>query len=231
MKRCWIVASDDAVGRWKPALEAAGVEVVPLVARRREPPRNVSAIHKALRAGAHDLVLLTSANAVAYIEPQDAKEWVAAAVGARTAHAAREIGFEVPFVGGAGAAQLAATLLDEDVGDVLFLRGEEALDEASRILRAGGVAVDEIVAYRMRPEPTFPRAVASAPAPDTIVVGSPAAADLLLEAVAPPAGARWVALGPTTRAHLTGLGIEGVLCSASPRIEDLVTAVTLGVDP
>ena len=122
---------------------------------------------------------------------------------------------DVPFLVQGGGADLARALLEDAPGleRVLFLHGVHHRKEAVQVLRDGGVQVDLVEAYAMRTAPELDTVVRTAPTPDWILVASPRALDLLLDALgdkAPPAEAHWLALGATTAEHgaARGLGVE-----------------------
>ncbi len=214
---CWVVMSALQAERYVLHIEAAGRSAVPLAVTELRPPPDTSRLAAALKAREHDLALITSRHAPAFVEAAHAAGWQAACVGPASALAATERGFDVGFVGMRGAAELAQGLIENapGVSRVLYLRGAVARAEATGILRAAGVTVDEVVAYDLRERPALASELSDAPEPACIVAGSPRAADLLPEALArlergPALGPRALARGPTTAAHLTRLGFTRV---------------------
>lgn len=217
----WLALSEGLVARYDEALSEAGVATVALPVTRRIAP-DVAALKDALRAREHDVVLLTSANGVAFVDAAWARGWPAVCVGERTARAAREAGFDVVLVGSQGAEAIGQRLVSEmpAIERVLFLRGREARDAAPRMLRAAGRVVDEVVAYALDPHPGTGALLAGAPDPDAVLVGSPRAADLLFAALEGPDprldGVPFLALGATTARHLASLGVRDVRTSDRP---------------
>ena len=120
----WVVASDRTTSRWTALIRARGLHAVPLSWGEVNPPKAPNALSAALRAKEHDVVLLTSAYGIRYVNPKDAQGWQAVCVGDRTATAARDCGFDVVSVGPSGAGALAKQIVAEAPGleRILFLR-------------------------------------------------------------------------------------------------------------
>ncbi len=229
----WTAVTERLARRYGRVLEQHGCRPVWIPVTRLEPPRDPKKLAAALRTREHDVVLLTSANATAYLDPALTEGWSAVCVGLHTARAAREAGFDVVLVGRAGARAIADQMLREApaIERVLFLRGRHALDITTKRLRAAARTVHEVVAYALEPHPDLARHVAEAPRPDAVLVGSPRAGDLLLEALGGAfgdrlQGARFIAMGATTATHLEELGAADVRVSERPGPEGVAALVS-----
>jgi uroporphyrinogen-III synthase len=227
-RRGWLVGTRRFVASWQPALVAARCSdaITALAVQEAVPPSDPDALSRALRARGHDLLLLTSPEALRFTQPKDVEGWAAACVGWRTAAAAEAAGVDVPFLVQGGAADLASLLLQDAPGleRVLFVCGAQHRMEAVEILRQGGVAVDLIEAYGMQTVPELDTIVRGVPTPDWILVGSPRALDLLLEALGderPVAATKWLGLGATTVEHGAQLGLE-IEALAAPMPQALI---------
>lgn len=221
--RTWLVMSQGLVSKYDAGLAGPETEIIPLPVSRLVGPRDPKRLLRALRAREHDLLLLTSANAVTFVEPKQVAGWTAACVGIHTALAAERVGIDVAFVGRAGARALSSRLIDEAPAAqrLLFLRGRHALGGGPDRLRAAGRVVDEVEAYVLERNPDINAAVLAAPDPEQLVVGSPRAADILKEVLGDRfaerlSGARIVTLGMTTASHLARLGVEGATPTRLP---------------
>ncbi len=215
IRRGWLVGTQRFVATWQPVLAEAGCPdaLTALAVQEAVPPADPDALSRALRAGEHDLLLLTSPEALHFTKPKDVEGWAAACVGLRTAAAAEAAGVDVPFLVQGGAADLAALLLEDAPGleRVLFPCGVHHRREAVEVLRTGGVQVDLIEAYGMQTLPELDTIARGAPTPDWILVGSPRALDLLLEALGdqtPHAVTKWLGLGATTVEHGARQGLQ-----------------------
>ncbi len=166
----------------------------------------------ALRYHRPDVVLLTSASAVAMLGAGQAAGQAAACVGETTGVAAGRVGFETVLVGRAGALALAEALLARSPRPrrVLWLRGEEALREGAERLRQGGVTVEEVISYAAEPRAEFVAEVRAAPDPAVVLVQSPRAADALADA-----------LLACDRVLPRACGLYGLGASAGDRLRDL----------
>src|SRR5262249_1834577 len=115
-----------------------------------------------------------SANAVRYLPRDVGQGRSAAAVGAGTAAALREVGFSIEAEGRSGVGALASALAaSRPSARVLWLRGERAREDGAAALAAAGWAVEEVVTYRTRAVPGFARAVGEIGTVDAWVFGSP----------------------------------------------------------
>lgn len=229
----WLAMSEGLLSKYEAAFAERGARTVAVPVTRLVPPANIEALRSALRAREHDAVLLTSANAVAFIDPKLARGWPAVCVGLHTGRAAKQAGFDVVMVGARGAQVIAEQVVTEApaIERVLFLRGRHALDIATHQLRSAGRVVHEVVAYTLDAHPDVEQRVADAPDPDAIVVGSPRAGDILLQALggsfAPRlAAATFLSLGATTARHLRELGAETVRQAERPGPEGVAALLS-----
>jgi len=201
----WIVATRETAERWQSAFAGLDPQVLPWGAVG--PPEDVGAAARAVSAGAFDLVLFTSRHAPAALPAGSGTGLRCACVGAGTAAAAEERGFEVGLVGRAGGADLAARLLEAETGlrTVLHVRGAEARPEAREALEAAGVQVADVVAYAVVPLASFDARIAEGRFPRALVLGSPRAVAALYGALSRtgrtlPRDAVIIAPGETTAA-------------------------------
>lgn len=226
VKTVWVALSQQLTGHYARTLHLPGWKPFPLHVSRAEPLADTggaaadrSLLSRALRAREHDVVLLTSAHAARAVDPATAAGWSAACVGAATAAAAKNVGFDVVFSGTGTAEEMAHGLVAQAPGleRILWIRGQEALTAGAAVLRDAGVVVDEVIAYLLAARPDLRAAAASAPAPDAVLVGSPRGVDILRDALggALPEVA-YLTLGPTTEAHLRGLGVADIHVAALP---------------
>jgi|GEM_PF-4154882 len=176
----------------------------------------------ALRYHRPDVVLLTSAFAVAMLGAGEAAGHAAACVGETTGGAAGRAGFDSVLLGRAGAVALAETLLARAPRPrrVLWLRGEDALRAGAERLRQGGVTVEEVITYAAVPLSSFQPGVRAAPEPAAVLVESPRAADALADALLAsdrvlPRACGLYGLGASAGARLRDLGFRGAI-SVSP---------------
>lgn len=149
-----------------------------------------------------------------------------AAIGAATAQAAEEAGFQVQVVGQGGGTELARELtgLWPGTTTAILAAGVHARPELPSALEAAGHRVIKLEVYEMKATPALELPPVG-PA-DAIVLTSPRAAQLYLEAVGglPLPLVHW-ALGPTTRDAAHAMGIKDCRIPASPSMEDLAEAL------
>jgi uroporphyrinogen-III synthase len=162
-----------------------------------------------------------------------APKW--AAIGAATRRTLEDAGFGVEFVPGQAAATAIAAELPAGPGDrVLLLRGDLADDELPDALRARGVEVDDIVAYRTVEAPNASRALLrraiEAGRVDAVLFTSGstvrglvalAAAESLVDVTAIPA----ICIGPETALEARRLGFH-VLAEAPSRGAQALASAT-----
>ncbi len=107
---------------------------------------------------------------------------------------------------------------------MLFLCGDTRRDELPSALRAGGVAVDEVVCYRslLAPEEEARRALAGA---DVLLVASPRVATLAARVVARDERPALVAIGPTTAAAARAAGWAPAGVARRPTVDAVVERI------
>lgn len=162
-----------------------------------------------------------------------------AAVGPKTARAAREYGLsvevEASVATGAGLADaLEGRVQPEE--ELLLPVAEDGRADLFEALSAAGVRATRVVAYRSvtaEVDAAALGALAAAP-PDVVLFGSPRTAEAFLEVTGEPgrgwlARARRVAIGPTTAAALERLGFPSSAVARRPTSEDLLEAAIAAV--
>jgi uroporphyrinogen-III synthase len=154
-----------------------------------------------------------------------------ASVGPRTTRTVEGYGLKVAAEPpeGTGAAlyeSMRASLEPED--EVLLPAAEEGRRELEDALREHGVRVTRVTAYRSQPAPLPPeaRALLESSPPHVALFASPRTAETFVEAVGRErlGPARLVAIGPTTAAALTQLGLPVAAVAERPTSEALVEA-------
>lgn len=224
-----VVAVSGSAQAWAEALVAVGVAATALPHADVVAPPNADAVATALRV-APDLIVATSANAVAFLPPGAGAGLAAAAVGKRTAAALVDAGFRVEVVGDAGFRALATALLasGRPGARVVWLRGATASTEGAALLRDGGMHVEEVVAYSTVPRAGFADAARAGDAPDRVVVlGSGGAARAWLDAIGPTPRSHVVAVGETAAAELRTRGVASFSVAARPAAAAIVDAVRI----
>jgi uroporphyrinogen-III synthase len=162
-----------------------------------------------------------------------------AAIGDATRRALEDAGFEVELVPDQAAATAIAAELPARPGDrVLLLRGDLADDELPDALRARGVEVDDIVAYRTVEAPNASRALLrraiDAGKVDAVLFTSGstvrglvalAAAESLVDVTAIPA----ICIGPETALEARRLGFHVLAEAPSRGAQALASATSLAL--
>src|SRR5919106_3493389 len=154
-----------------------------------------------------------------------------AAVGPKTAQAAREYGLRIELQAAvATGAGLAEALKDryQPEDEILLPIAEGGRTELFDALSTAGARVTRVVAYRsVRAEvdAAVLESLAGAP-PDVVLFGSPRSAEAFLERAGERgrevlAQARRVAIGPTTAAALEGMGFPPTAVARQPTAEGL----------
>ena len=225
------------------ALRAAGVEPVEIPAVALEPPSSWQPLDDALRhIGGYDWLLLTSRSGVdALFERAGARvAWPArlrwAAIGPGTAAALRHRGITevwVPsrFLGEAVAQEMPAARGER----VLRVRAEQASDTPTEGLRARGVEVTDVVAYRTTTAPAESLGALRAALVEGVegVIFTSASTVRGFLALAEDAAAlkqvralRLVAIGPVTAAALAEYDLVPAAIAEEYSVPGIVAAVT-----
>jgi uroporphyrinogen-III synthase len=159
-RRVLVTRARHQAGKLSQGLRALGAEPVEVPVLEIQPPENSDPLDTALRRLDHyDWLIVTSANTVRAlveraaalgISPREGKLPQLAAVGAATADAARNAGFDVALV---PQKYVAESLVESLAGQVarrrvLLARAEIARDLIPDALRDAGAAVDVVDAYR-----------------------------------------------------------------------------------
>jgi uroporphyrinogen-III synthase len=232
-----VVASEETSTRWAQAIRALGLPAAECPWSEIVPPADPAVALAALSRRDFDLVLVNSSNAVRFLPPGVGTGLRAAAVGRRSAFAAKRAGFDVVLTGNAGAESVARRLV-ADAGPprrALHLRGEDARRDAERVLSQAGWTVTSVVAYRNRPRPDLAGTLARVGAPSAWVVGSPAAAAALRTALGeaafpPPAGGTPVVVpGETTAAALRAPGRAAPVVAPNADPDGIAAAVRVSL--
>ncbi|MEO8707104.1 MAG: uroporphyrinogen-III synthase [Kofleriaceae bacterium] len=219
------------------AFEALGLEVIAMPVTRTEPPRDAGALTRAIEAGGHSAILVASPRAALALlgARGHASLFDVWAVGPATAQVLAEAGISAfvpePAKDAAAAAHAMLAALPLAGKRVLIPRAEGGRDEAIEILRAAGVDVDPIDAYRTaaieRDDPEVVRGrdalVAGEVALCAVFAPSQVAA---LEAIVGirSVTTRWIAIGETTAAALREAGAEVISVATEPTPEGIANA-------
>lgn len=207
--------------------------VARLVAETAGRPGSPPADRQQTSVAGHPWIVVTSATAVTVIAgrvPGLPSGVRVAAVGEPTARAARAAGWPVDLVpADSSAAGLVAALPDTD-GTVLFPRSEIAAPTLVDGLRARGIAVDDVVAYRTvgtGDEPVVLDAV-----PRAVLVTSGSVAREVARRMTPLDPTTLVAcIGPGTAADARAAGLPVHLTADSRSAEALLDAVVEAIHP
>ncbi|MGC9158521.1 MAG: uroporphyrinogen-III synthase [Terracidiphilus sp.] len=248
-RRVLVTRAAMQAGKLSEGLRARGAEPVEVPVLEIRPPESFAALDGALaRIESYDWLILTSANAVrALADRADAlsisREKLAApraaAVGAATATAARQAGFNLAFVPEAYVAEsLAEGLLASLEGgparqSILLARAAVARDVIPDALDAAGAAVDVVEAYRNVLPEAAPELLRRALVTglDAATFTSSSSVTHLAEAARaaglawPPAGVPAVSIGPITSQTLRELGWPPAAEAAPYDIPGLIAAV------
>lgn len=186
--------------------------------------------------GTYDLVVFTSANAVEFFAPRSLSETThvrCAAVGERTAKAARDKGFDVVVVADPPTgASLVSALSDHARGRVLYVRAQTVASDVAGALRELGFQVDEAVVYETVAERLTNEQVEAARVCESAVFASPSAADAFVESVGPSLGEMVaICIGLTTGRRCQEIGFGQVRVASRPDDSDIVAlAASVGAD-
>ena len=158
-RRILVTRAAQQAGKLSEGLRALGAIPVEVPVLEMVPPLSFVALDRALRLiGQYDWVIFTSANTVAALQRRGAELRIpltspakVAAVGAATASAAREAGWNVALIPESYVAEsLVASLDKQEVRGkrVLLARAEIARDVIPDALRVAGALIDVVDAYR-----------------------------------------------------------------------------------
>lgn len=219
--RVAVTTTLDAADRIAHAVEQIGLEPVRLPCIRVEPAPADTIARLRAAADEADWIIVTARRAVEIVWPGGDMPGSAAvaAVGRATAAAARSAGGRVAVVGDGGAAALRELLGGRvDAMSVVFPHARAADPATVRWLKERTALLTADAAYETIPV---------APAQDTVdsvIFGSPSAVDGWCEA-RPLDGLVIAAMGRTTARYLEGLGHPPDVVPATPRLEELVSAL------
>jgi uroporphyrinogen III methyltransferase/synthase len=228
-----ITRSPEQSGELAARLRALGAEPIEVPTIAVGPPDDWAAVDAAIsRLEAFDWLVLTSVNGVRYLRerletlPAHLK---VAAVGPKTAEAARALGWEPALVPerthGEG---LAEALAGEAAGQrFLLTRGNLALSELPDGLRAAGGLVEEVVVYVNRPGTGSLGAIAGGPLDWALFASGSAFRNLvaMLEDPAMLRGVKLASIGPKTSDVIRQLGFEVAVEATESTLEGLVAAL------
>ncbi|OII11589.1 hypothetical protein BIU97_06830 [Curtobacterium sp. MCBA15_009] len=211
------------------AFDAAVRRLADTVGRPGSPP----AVGARTRAAGYAWVVVTSATAVRVLAGRVAGLPAGvrvAAVGTPTARAARAAGWVVDLVPPeSSAAGLVAAFPDTD-GTVLFPRSEIAAPTLVDGLRARGIDVDDVVAYRT--VGTGDEPVVLDATPDAVLVTSGSVAREIARRMTPLAPHTLVAcIGPGTAAEARAAGLPVHVVGPTRSAEALLDAVVEALNP
>jgi uroporphyrinogen-III synthase/uroporphyrinogen III methyltransferase/synthase len=250
-RRVLVTRALHQAGSLSDGLRALGAEPVEVPVLEICPPASFVAMDEALRRlGSYDWLILTSANTVRALAARAVSLGLSqeglvplrvAAIGEATAAAAREAGWQVSFVPEKYVAEsLVAGLQTQAEGQrILLARAEVARDVIPNALRAAGVEVDVVDAYRNVLPETAPAQLRCAVAEglDAATFTSSSSATHLAEA-ARAAGIAWplaavpaVSIGPVTSQTLHDLGWEPAAEADPSDIPGLLVAVVQVLAP
>jgi uroporphyrinogen III methyltransferase/synthase len=229
-----ITRSPEQSGELAARLRALGAEPVEVPTIAVGPPDDWAAVDAAIsRLESFDWLVLTSVNGVRYLRERLAAlpaHLKVAAVGPKTAEAARSLGWEPALVPerthGEG---LAEALADEAAGRrFLLTRGNLALSELPDGLRAAGGLVEEVVVYVNRPGVGSLGAIAGGRLDWALFASGSAFRNLvaMLEDPAMLHGVKLVSIGPKTSEVMRQLGFEPAVEATESTLEGLVAALT-----
>jgi uroporphyrinogen-III synthase len=244
-RRILVTRAAHQSGKLSEALRALGAEPVEVPVLEIRPPESFAALDEAiLTLASYDWLILTSANTVRALAERAAELGIGltqppgmqvAAVGASTASAARDAGFQITIVPESYVAEsLVEGLAALSNGrKILLARASVARDVIPDALRAAGAVVEVVEAYRnVMPEPAPKKLrLALAEGIDAATFTSSSSATHLAEAARaaraawPFAGVAAISIGPVTSATLRELGWEPAAEAKPSDIPGLVAAV------
>jgi uroporphyrinogen-III synthase len=231
----------DARSGYVAALAELGLEIVAMPVTHTEPPRDPQALSRALQHGEHAAIVIASPRAAAALAQAAAHSsaslpevWAVGPATQRALSAAGIIAVHLPGVHDGASLAHAMVVSRELAGKrVLVPRAEEGRDDAIGVLRAAGIEVVDVVAYRTVPvmatDPLISEglnlltsrtaAVCAVFAPSQVIALSELVGSL--SALNIP----FAAIGDTTGAVLREHGVTRVGVASSPTPEGLAKAV------
>ena len=231
----------DSTSAYVDVFAALGLEAVAMPVTRTAPPRDPQALVRALEHGGHAAVMVASARAAAALARaredgvRQLPEVWAVGPATRRALAAAGISSQHPSSAHDGASLAQAMLAARDLAGrrVLVPRAEDGREEAIAVLRAAGVEIVDIVAYRtVATPPDDPSLVRGRELLVTgqaavCVVFAPSQVAALINVLGPIAllPTMFAAIGDTTAAVLREAGVQTVTIATSPTPEGLAKAV------
>lgn len=178
-------------------------------------------------------LVVTSATAVRVLAERVAclpSDLRVAAVGEPTARAARAAGWVVDLVPSDASAAALATALPDTSATVLFTRSDLAAPTLVEGLRARGIDVDDVVAYRT--VGTGDEPITLDPAPDAVLVTSGSVARQVARRMTPLDPRTVVAcIGPGTAADARAAGLPVHVVAPTRSAEALLDAVVETLAP
>ena len=237
----------DAGSAYVTALAALELDAVAMPVTRTEPPADPAALSRALTAGGHAAIVIASARGaealIAAVHAEGPALPPVWAVGPATLRALAAAGIAavhpVGVVDGAGLAHALVAAGAPHDRRVLLARAEDGRDDAARILRAAGVEVDEVIAYRtvavaaQDPALTHGRGLILDGLADVVAVFAPSQVAALVSVVGPldevvELGVAFAAIGETTGAALRAAGVpaDRLGIAAAPTPEGLANAIS-----
>ncbi|MGE0869573.1 MAG: uroporphyrinogen-III synthase [Kofleriaceae bacterium] len=234
----------EASAAYVTALEQLGLSCVAMPVTRTAPARDPRALVRALDEGNYAAIVVASARAAAALTIRGQtplpEVW---AVGPATARALAATGVTPVLPPGAhDAASLAHALLSARAlagKRVLVPRAEDGRDEAISILRAAGVDVREVAAYRTIAAPSDDpllargRELLLAGEAAVCAVFAPSQVTALAAIAGPLAELRttFAAIGVTTATALHDIGVTRVAVANSPTPEGIANAIAAVYPP
>lgn len=185
-------------------------------------------------AGGLDWLAFTSANGVDAVASMLGGRLPAArvaVVGAATAERARSLGWAIVHVSSTATAAGLATSLPAEPGErVIAPLAELASSDLVDGLRARGVAVDVVTAYRTITPDVAATDIASIANSDAVLVTAPSVIHRLVTLMDPADLPPLVAIGSTSAAAIEAAGLVVAVQANEPSVDGLIDAVvrTLG---
>lgn len=211
-------------------LERAGAAALRVPALTVVPPADGgAALRVALELTPFEWVVVTSANGAralaAAVEATGVTPPPVAAVGPRTADELARAGIEVALVPDTYVAEALVEVFPPGRGAVLVVRPEVARTVVADGLRAKGLGVTEVIAYRTAPATIEPALAAQARDAEVVTFMSPLTARSYVDQVGPPVDQVVVSIGPVTSKAIVELGVREVVEAEPQTSEGMVQAL------